>query len=519
VTMAKLTGKAKAEFLARMEAGRAKARRNPRRGSRRATAASRRSIVYRHGEKRRKGQVAAAWQRELKQGRAVPRKMRRNAAKSSRVGSAVLDKVTGAVAAKIPVLALLNPASRRRAKVLATKRLVRAGMGAHKSKALRWYVEGRKRKIGGRTYLTKRNPAGASGKAKRTAKRLTVSGKLKRNPLSKEAKRFQLQRKAMRRIESKHGVTGLSQKHFEAAHRAAAAYRRASGKKRRRGSKVWGTGPGLVPLSNPLSRSAKAYRAAVKRRSAAWEKHMSSPGKTKGYIAAIERAEKAARTHYKRKGAKGRAQGIRALTRTGLRNPRRPHQHQRTKKITGLLRPVSRGGFSTSAASSREFQSQIRRFKRRYSAESKQRRRNASTPDLFAAFQGRKARTKTTLRAPNGTPSTTYRLGRLRKLKYANGSIAFPSGSKTPYLAADTRGKLHVVGGQYRVNSAPQCFGKLHCVEYETRKPHLGAPSETIFVHKFGEEGGKRPDLHVDNEGMLKIRGGSYRISPDGIID
>ena len=145
---------------------------------------------------------------------------------------------------------------------------------------------------------------------------------------------------------------------------------------------------------------------------------------------------------------------------------------------------------------------------------------NPSTKDLFGSFQGRPSRSTQSVTTPTGTPKDIYKLGRLRKLKYTGGSISFPSGNgKAPFLAADKRGKLHVAGGAYRVNSEPKDLGRLHTVEYETRKPHLGAPDSTRFFHHFGENGGTKPTVAVDREGLLKIKGGSYRISSDGIIN
>jgi hypothetical protein len=146
-------------------------------------------------------------------------------------------------------------------------------------------------------------------------------------------------------------------------------------------------------------------------------------------------------------------------------------------------------------------------------------RGNPSAKDLYAQFQGKTSRKTTPVVTPTGTPKNLYKLGRLRKLKYTGGSIAFPGGAKSPYLAADTSGKLHVAGGAYRINSVARNMGTLHQIEYETSKPHLGAPGRTLFYHRFGEDGGTKPRLHVDSEGLLRIRGGSYSIGRDGILD
>jgi len=59
-------------------------------------------------------------------------------------------------------------------------------------------------------------------------------------------------------------------------------------------------------------------------------------------------------------------------------------------------------------------------------------------------------------------------------------------------------------------------LGKLVSVAYET---HKGGEHAT-WEHEFGEDGGKRPDLVMDAASKrLHIVGGSYDVTPDGIID
>jgi hypothetical protein len=69
------------------------------------------------------------------------------------------------------------------------------------------------------------------------------------------------------------------------------------------------------------------------------------------------------------------------------------------------------------------------------------------------------------------------------------------------------------------IEGGAQNFGKVLQVEYETSKPHLGYAKPTIFFHKMGEEGGTRPELVADGDGGLKFRGGSYRITREGIVN
>jgi hypothetical protein len=141
------------------------------------------------------------------------------------------------------------------------------------------------------------------------------------------------------------------------------------------------------------------------------------------------------------------------------------------------------------------------------------------TREIYEKFNGRPARKTTTKSAPNGTPKNVAKLGALRLIKTTDGRKWAFSGAGAPDLAADSRGRLHVVGGSYRANPAGEHVGEIEQIEYETRKPHLGQPKQTIYYHRLGEEGGKRPRLVIDREGLIKIHGGDYRIEADGIHD
>lgn len=141
------------------------------------------------------------------------------------------------------------------------------------------------------------------------------------------------------------------------------------------------------------------------------------------------------------------------------------------------------------------------------------------TRELYEKFNGRPARKTTVKSAPNGTPKNVAKLGGLRLIKTTDGRKWKFSGSGAPDLAADSRGRLHVVGGSYRANPAGEHVGEIEQIEYETKKPHLGQPQQTIYYHRLGEEGGERPRLVIDREGLIKIHGGDYRIEADGIHD
>jgi hypothetical protein len=61
-------------------------------------------------------------------------------------------------------------------------------------------------------------------------------------------------------------------------------------------------------------------------------------------------------------------------------------------------------------------------------------------------------------------------------------------------------------------------YGEVAVIEYTARKPHLyGANSpEYPFYHNFGDEGGSRPHLILQN-GTLALKGGGYGIQREGI--
>lgn len=59
-------------------------------------------------------------------------------------------------------------------------------------------------------------------------------------------------------------------------------------------------------------------------------------------------------------------------------------------------------------------------------------------------------------------------------------------------------------------------LGKVHSITYETVKNGERA----LWEHEFGEEGGKRPDLVMDQASKrLFFVGGSYDVQPEGIRD
>lgn len=136
----------------------------------------------------------------------------------------------------------------------------------------------------------------------------------------------------------------------------------------------------------------------------------------------------------------------------------------------------------------------------------------------FKEFHGYPAKGTLDLMRPDSAPASGLSvLGKLHLIKLDGGG-EFQAQGKA-YLCRDTRGRLHICCERgCNVYDAPAgLLGTVKQVEYETRKPHLGHPRQTIFFHRLGEEGGKKPKLHSDGKGGLVFKGGDYFITPEGI--
>lgn len=143
---------------------------------------------------------------------------------------------------------------------------------------------------------------------------------------------------------------------------------------------------------------------------------------------------------------------------------------------------------------------------------------NPSVKEIRKTFAGTVGKTQSVF-APIGTPKNVAKLGTLKLIDTESAKIT-PRG--TVYLCADTKGKLHIVGSKNApiYDGPAQSFGKISLIEYDAAKPHLYPGQGTIrFWHKLGEESGNKPTLYGDGKGGLKIKGGSYKITREGIRD
>ena len=140
----------------------------------------------------------------------------------------------------------------------------------------------------------------------------------------------------------------------------------------------------------------------------------------------------------------------------------------------------------------------------------------------FEMFQGRRATTAKPMAVSHLAPKGGDVLGSLIELKIAGGpALKFNGGVK---LVA-SHGKLWIAGKRFaKPNPGTAAnvinpIGEIDHVVYATHKPHHGDHNLTHYIHKLGEESGRRPILCVDREGYPVIRGGNYKIESRGIVD
>lgn len=118
---------------------------------------------------------------------------------------------------------------------------------------------------------------------------------------------------------------------------------------------------------------------------------------------------------------------------------------------------------------------------------------------------------------PNGTPEGLSKLGALALIKLASGAEITPASEV--WLCRDLKARLHLGSVQKgAMLSVPAGnYGPIKTVEYVEAKPQLGEKEPVIWVHKLGELTGEKPDLTVDADGQVRIKGGAYSITWRGI--
>lgn len=149
----------------------------------------------------------------------------------------------------------------------------------------------------------------------------------------------------------------------------------------------------------------------------------------------------------------------------------------------------------------------------------KRKRNTAAKPK--ASTKARTARAAKTTRKPAAAPKrATAKASTTRKRTTRRRNPAAPPNGIAK-LHRDFFGRE--VDG-YTVVEAPTYFpddvmlvGEAPTIDYIAKKEHIGKGKKYQYTHKFGEEGGKRPNWVMDTHGNLLPLGGDYEIKPEGI--
>lgn len=146
------------------------------------------------------------------------------------------------------------------------------------------------------------------------------------------------------------------------------------------------------------------------------------------------------------------------------------------------------------------------------------------TSKTFEMFQGRKPTRETRLAISEHGPRRLALLGDLVAFKLAGESQERVTNPQRMKLCA-ANGRMWFVGQRIaRADTSQPArvlnpVGELEYVVYRTHKPHHGDPPGQHYIHRMGEEGGRRPLVCVDRQGFGVLKGGSYKIRAEGIRD
>jgi len=150
-------------------------------------------------------------------------------------------------------------------------------------------------------------------------------------------------------------------------------------------------------------------------------------------------------------------------------------------------------------------------------------KRNPSARELSERFQGRSTGRTVELKASTRAPDDLALAGRLVFLKLVGAKTLKIPGAVVGVSPKTER--LWIVGDRApllkpkaRAGEALD-FGEIDRICYETAKKHIGNGKRSEYVHTFGENGGRKPRLQVDADGMPIIVGGDYKIRAEGIIN
>lgn len=148
---------------------------------------------------------------------------------------------------------------------------------------------------------------------------------------------------------------------------------------------------------------------------------------------------------------------------------------------------------------------------------------SAKQQQLHKKFQGRTAERNTAVNASVYAPARASKLGGLKFIKLTNGRTLHFN-EKRASLMEGTDGKMYIGGVRFAPPKSLERkedffdMGKIDRVGYITHKNHIENGETFCYVHKMGENGGKRPHLMLDYQGFPLIVGGSYKIRRVGIV-
>lgn len=145
---------------------------------------------------------------------------------------------------------------------------------------------------------------------------------------------------------------------------------------------------------------------------------------------------------------------------------------------------------------------------------------NPSVTDLSRTFQGEADGALDRLYAADGAPANLARAGKLIFLKVQGRTFRIPGAvvAIAPNEKLWITGKPPMFATKARKGEGLD-VGEVTHICYETAKAHIEGGKTVEYVHEFGEEGGRRPRLIIDHEGMPILRGGDYKIRTEGIVD
>jgi hypothetical protein len=214
------------------------------------------------------------------------------------------------------------------------------------------------------------------------------------------------------------------------------------------------------------------------------------------------------------------------------RNPRLPNPPIWADILGGL---AGGAGYAVAATWAGE---KLKKKKKPERAENKGRRRNhtASTARLFREFHGHNPSGKVlNLLTPPGTPKDVSLDGPIMEIRLENGkSVKFAASDRAAlhrpkaFMGHAQRGasKRIYVGliepyGR-RENGEPinrsTNYGEIKEIAYWCAKPHLTGHNRSVpWEHKFGDRGGRKPNLFLLPNGCIDIRGGDYTVVSGGI--